>query len=308
MTNQVSVVVPTRGDRPELILRTLESILGNSRPPMEVVVVDQSADSESGRVVARLAAADPRVRLVRSAIVGVSHARNMGVAATSAPVIAFTDDDCEASVDWLHGLVEAFSRNVAVGMCVGSVIPGPCDPAFGFIFGYRPPKHRYLSGRLAKLRDSGISGNMAVSRAAFIEVGGFDEMLGYGSHFPSMEDQDLTYRMLSAGFSLVHVPEASVVHNGPHDWGSSGPFIRSTYVAIGAAYTKHVRFGDWVGVLLLLNEVRLAMANLGANLMRGRRPFGLGRLGSLLVGCYRSFELDLGARRGLFADDGSRGR
>src|SRR5690242_13152249 len=96
----VSVVVPTRGDRPQLLQRAIKSILAGSYLPHEVVVVDQGASLESARVVEQFALHDPRVRLVRTTTVGVAHARNLGACATSGSLIAFTDDDCEPSDNW----------------------------------------------------------------------------------------------------------------------------------------------------------------------------------------------------------------
>jgi hypothetical protein len=200
----------------------------------------------------------------------------------------------------LGALVDAFKKDSSVGIAFGSVVPAPYDESSGYTISYVPPRRARLSGRLAKLRESGIGGNMAVRRSAYAAVAGFDERLGYGSRFPSMEDQDLTYRVLAAGFALSHVPEAEVVHDGHHDWSAGGQIIRGTYLAIGAAYMKYARLGDWVGTLLLLDEVRLATANLVVNLVRGRRPLGVGRLGCLIVGMWRSFELDVDRQSGLF--------
>jgi hypothetical protein len=108
-----------------------------------------------------------------------------------------------------------------------------------------------------------------------------------------MEDQELTYRVLAAGYALQHLPEASVVHNGIRDWRTGGRFIHQTYVGIAASYTKHVRRGDLVAVLLLAQQTWLATANIAQHVMRLRGPFGFGRLAGLLVGMWRSFELDV---------------
>jgi GT2 family glycosyltransferase len=132
---------------------------------------------------------------------------------------------------------------------------------------------------------------VAVRRGAFERTGGFDEMLGPGGYFPCAEDFDLAYRVLANDFSLLHEPDAVVVHHGLRDWPSGSALIVRTYVAIGAAYMKHVRLWDPVGALLLLQELMRAMANIARNVARRRGPFGLGRLRGLLAGAVRSFEL-----------------
>src|SRR5262249_40223297 len=146
-------------------------------------------------------------------------------------IVVFTDDDCEPDAAWLGTLVDAIASDPSAGITFGAVIPGPHDPKDGFIVGFSPRRRARLHGRLAKLRDAGISANVAVRRSALAATGGFDEMLGPGSYFPCAEDFDLTYRVLSQGFVLLHVPEARVLHHGLRDWRSGGTLITNTYVA-----------------------------------------------------------------------------
>jgi hypothetical protein len=188
-------------------------------------------------------------------------------------------------------MVGALRDDPTVGIAFGAVIPAVHDPKDGFIVGFRPPRRLRLQGRLAKLRDAGISANVALRRKALQATGGFDEMLGPGSYFACAEDFDLTYRVLSSGYALLHLPAARVVHHGLRDWQSGTGLVRQTYAAIGAAYMKHVRLLDMVGLVLLLQEICLAIANIAQHLAQGRGPFGFGRLRGLLVGMWRSFEL-----------------
>jgi GT2 family glycosyltransferase len=240
------------------------------------------------------------MRAVRDTKPGASRARNIGAREAAGEFVAFIDDDCEADPRWLASLVKSFDANPAAGVACGAVVPAPSDPREGFIVGFVPSKPRRLTGRLGKLLDTGISANMAFRRSAFEAIGGFDEMLGPGAYFVAMEDQEASYRVLRAGYALLHVPDARVIHYGFRDWASGGRLIRRTYVAIAAAYMKHLRMGDPVAGLLLLQELARAVFNVADNAARRRRPIGLGRLGSLLVGSWRSFELGLDAERGLY--------
>lgn len=62
---------------------------------------------------------------------GLAAARNTGVAAATAPVVAFLDDDCEPEPGWARGLLDAYADGViGVG---GSIVV--CGPA-GFMLGY----------------------------------------------------------------------------------------------------------------------------------------------------------------------------
>jgi GT2 family glycosyltransferase len=295
----ISVVVITR-DRPRDLERCLNAVLASSYRDFELVVVDQSAGSTSQTIVEGLAMHDARVRLVRDSGKGAARARNAGTAATMGNIVVFTDDDCEPRPDWLGLMVEALEGDATVGIAFGSVIPAPHDSRDGFIVGFSPSRAARLTGRLSKLHDAGISASVALRRSALDATGGFDEVLGPGSYFPCAEDYDLTYRVLSRGYALLHVPQARVIHHGLRDWESGGGLIHRTYVAIGAAYMKHVRLHDTVGAMLLFQEIWRAVANICVNVARRRGPFGFGRLQGLLLGAVRSFELRVERDRAIY--------
>ena len=296
----MSVVVITR-DRPDDLERCLNAVLASSFTDFELVIVDQSVQSAtSAQIVERLAAADARVRLVRDNGKGAARSRNIGARATTGEIVVFTDDDTGPDPNWLGSIVQSLRDDPGAGMAYGAVIPAPHDPRDGFIVGFTPPRDARLTGKLSKLRDAAISANVALRRSALQATGGFDEVLGPGSYFPCAEDFDLTYRVLSLGFAVLHHPDARVIHYGLRDWQSGGGLIHRTYIAIGAAYMKHVRLLDAVGVLLLLQELYRAVANITANVLRRKGPYGFGRLSGLLVGIWRSFELQVDRRRRVY--------
>jgi GT2 family glycosyltransferase len=297
---KVSVVMPTK-DRAELIEGALQAILANTFRDFELILVDQGRGHGAADIADRLGQTDRRVRTIRDTGIGASRARNLGAGAGTGEIIAFIDDDCVARPDWLQGIVAAFDAQPDAGVACARVTPAPCDPRDGFIVGYAPSTtRRRLSGRMGKLFDSGISANMAFRRRAFEQIGGFDEMLGPGGYFVAMEDQEATYRVLGAGYSLLQVPEAEVVHYGLRDWDSGSRLIRRTYVAIAASYMKHARMGDPVAMLLLLQQGWLATLNLLQHVLARRKPLGLGRMAALFIGVRRSFDLDVDAGRALY--------
>jgi glycosyltransferase involved in cell wall biosynthesis len=295
MSRAVSVIVCTR-DRPQDLRVALPAILATNYRDFELVVVDQSVDDETSEMVAAAAAQDPRVRHVRDRGAGLSRARNIGIAETTGELVVFTDDDCEPDAEWLGTIVQALQEDGTAAAAFGSVVPAPCDPGDGFIVGYLPKRRQRLTGRLAKMRDQGIGANMALRRQPVVDSGLFDEMLGAGGYFPSMEDQEITYRLLRAGHAVLHVPESKVLHHGLRDWQSGSPLMRKTYIAVAAGYMKYARVNDFGGVCLLLHEVRLAVMNVLDSMIHLRRPLGVGRLAALFVGMWRSFELDIEPR------------
>jgi glycosyltransferase involved in cell wall biosynthesis len=112
MTPRIAVVVPTR-NRPHHAEPCVRSILANRERDLELVLVDQSDEDTTERAVAvhRL---DSRFRHLRSATRGASNARNIGIQASLAPIIAFTDDDCRVAVDWIARMIRALSAGFKV--------------------------------------------------------------------------------------------------------------------------------------------------------------------------------------------------
>jgi glycosyltransferase involved in cell wall biosynthesis len=296
MSRTVSVIVCTR-DRPQDLRVALPAILASHFRDFELVIVDQSAGEETTQIVNEAAGRDARVRHVRDRGKGLSRARNVGIRETTGELIVFTDDDCEPEGEWLGTIVQALREDETAAAAFGSVVPAPCDPRAGFIVGYLPKRRRRLTGRLAKIHDAGIGANMALRRQPLVDCGLFDEMLGAGGYFASMEDQEITYRLLRAGHAVLHVPESRVLHHGFRDWESGSPLMRRTYVAVAAGYMKYARVLDPGGVCLLLHEVRLAIVNVLDSVVHFRRPLGVGRLIALFVGMWRSFELDVDPRQ-----------
>src|SRR4051812_44110188 len=94
---RVSVVIPAR-DAEAMIGRTVAAARAQELDgPFEVIVVDDGSQDDTGRI-----AADAGARVVRNgAALGPADARNAGVAAATAPLIAFTDADCVPAPGWL---------------------------------------------------------------------------------------------------------------------------------------------------------------------------------------------------------------
>jgi glycosyltransferase involved in cell wall biosynthesis len=85
----VSVVVPTHnGER--YIAEALDSILAQTAPPAEIIVVDDGSTDEGPRIARSYGA---RVNVLHQANAGAAAARNTGVAAVTQPYIAFLDHD-----------------------------------------------------------------------------------------------------------------------------------------------------------------------------------------------------------------------
>jgi glycosyltransferase involved in cell wall biosynthesis len=189
----ISIVIPTK-DRPALLARCVAGVLAAcdaSKRRCEVIVVDDGSAPPVGEF------GDDRVRVLRTAGVGPSRARNLGIAAASAPVVAFTDDDVEVDVGWLAealGTLESFPEAAGV--------TGRTDsPAFDPLYEHSVFDH-----------DGGsyLTCNVAYRTSALLAVGGFDRQFPHAAH----EDRDLAWRIRSSVGDVRFNADMHVMHPG----------------------------------------------------------------------------------------------
>ena len=116
MAADVAVIIPTLR-RPEGLERALRSAfaqVGSLDRIAAVVVADNDPDGSAAPLVQRLQAEAPVPLIYTHApLPGVATARNVGLAATDAPLIAFLDDDEAASPGWLAALLDAQAQTGA---------------------------------------------------------------------------------------------------------------------------------------------------------------------------------------------------
>ena len=198
----VAAVVPVR-DRGDRVGRTVAALAGLA----EVVAVDDGSRDASA-AVARAAGA----RVVqRPAPGGPAAARNAGLAATTASLVAFVDSDCVPEPGWLGPLLVHFADPVvaAVAPRIGGRRAASGRP-FERYESVRAPEDRgpveglvRPRGRIAYVPSAAL----LVRREALVAVGGFDEALRFG------EDVDLVWRLVDAGWTVRYEPASRVRHD-----------------------------------------------------------------------------------------------
>ena len=115
---EISIVVPTH-NRPHLVLRALDSIFAQTNQNFEVIVIDDKS-------VPALELSDRHrrsfVRLIRNEKnVGAAAARNIGISAARAPIVAFLDDDDELFPEFVEKMLEKLNPSAAAHFAWSSV-------------------------------------------------------------------------------------------------------------------------------------------------------------------------------------------
>ncbi len=210
---RVTIVVPTF-ERGHLIVDALESIREQTIRPLEIIVVDDGSTDDTQNVVAAWYAkkgTDIDLHLIRQSNLGGNAARNAGIRAARAPLVAFLDSDDEWHPEKLQKQLEVFARNADFGAVYCGVVETDLErrPVVS------PSRRRYPEGQiLDKLLISDVTAPTSafvVRRDVFDRVGLFDIDL------EARQDWDMWIRTSSV-VDMGAVPEALVNlrhHDGP---------------------------------------------------------------------------------------------
>jgi glycosyltransferase involved in cell wall biosynthesis len=220
--DDVTVIVCSR-NRADMLREALTSIASSTSKVVEVMVVDSGSETTHTRDVA-LAAGSVYVRSEK----GLSIARNAGLAASSRPIVVYTDDDCRPTAGWIEALLQHFGDD-EVSAVTGWMLDHTVSNEGA------APRSR---GRFVKPIsgiDAGHGAVMAFRRDVLLRLGGFDDVMGAGQRMAGAEDLDIFVRLLRAGTTIVHESSCVVQHANTR--------VGDDYVAL------HLGYGRGLGAL-----------------------------------------------------------
>jgi len=194
----VSFVIPVRNDTLRL-QRCLSSIVSNGYPRAltEIIVVDNDSTDGSAK-----AARDYGAIVIRASDTSMAALRNRGARAALGGILAFADSDHQIDRNWIETAVGVLAAaDVAATGAAPLTQPSP---------NWVQQQYDGLRSRPAACEDVTWlgSGNLAIKRAVFERVGGFDASL------TACEDVDLCNRIGQAGFRIVADPRLRSTHFG----------------------------------------------------------------------------------------------
>lgn len=228
--NDVAIIICTySSERYALLKSAIDSVQAQRGPKPElVIVVDGNPELQRDLTVELEELGISATVVANTGPRGLSHARNCGIAATRAGLVAFLDDDAVADARWLETLVAAFTdpRVKAAG---GAVLPALAakrpawwpvqfDWVVGCSYDGQLPRHTVADSPVP-VRNV-IGAGMLIHRTAFDAVGPFSTSLGRVGTIPvGGEETELCIRIAQrfGQGSVVLVPGAIVAHHVPAD-------------------------------------------------------------------------------------------
>lgn len=257
----ISVIVCTH-NRCELLWETLQSLMSQDYPVQdyEVIVVDnQSTDGtrdvvykfmkKGGDGSSNLIGEDRvQVRYIFEEKIGLSNARNRGIAESRGDIVAFIDDDAIAERFWLSKLMNVY-REEKDAVCVGGGViaewkipkPGWWHPHLNIV-----SKFEYGDARtILRYPVFPIGTNISFKKNTVVNAGMFDTNLGrIGSKLSGYEEVDVCVKLQKVGQPIYYEPRAIVYHIVDGERLSRGFIRRRAYEEGRSQYLFEVeRFG-----------------------------------------------------------------
>ena len=180
----------------------LSSLTRLTYPSVEVIVVNDGSRDATASIARRHAG----VRVIDTPNGGLSAARNVGLAAATGEIVAYTDADARVDPDWLTYLVQPMLLSDVAGAGGPNVVP-PDDPWVAQCVARAPggPSHVMLDDRIAEH----VPGcNMAFRRDALLSIDGFNPV-----YLRAGDDVDICWRLQAKGLRIGFAPAALVWHH-----------------------------------------------------------------------------------------------
>jgi glycosyltransferase involved in cell wall biosynthesis len=215
---KITLLIPTIGQKSAELAVLLESLNNQRYKNFEAVVISQANHDDVARVLA--ASGLPSLHL-KTNVLGLSHARNIGLRAATGDIVTLSDDDC-----WYpHDGLEIIARTaVAINASVF------CFQIFDPIKGAPYKAYRPVASRLNRKSISRVSSiEIAFRRQILSEGLRFDTNFGLGAPTPSGEENVFLSDVLRRRHKVMYVPEAVVYHRSK-EW---------TVVMAGRAALQH---------------------------------------------------------------------
>lgn len=205
----ISVVIPLYNKEAH-IARAIDSVLKQSLPCTEILVVDDGSTDGSARAAAEYGDA---VKLIAQRNLGVSAARNVGISAATSEYVAFLDADDYWAVDHLETLSQLVVRYPHAKLYSTALYIYRDGKFLRPRSRYAPNEHEIVSNFF---REYGMclclvhSSSVLVKREHLVRIGGFPVGVRRGEDI-------ITWVRLALDGNLAHIERPTVVHDQSAD-------------------------------------------------------------------------------------------
>jgi len=228
-SDAISVVIPTK-DRVKEILKCVDSILKQSTPVQEIIIIDSSKNAGLHSLLKeKFSHALAKIRYIHSKVSN-NAARNIGIRQSAGDIVFFFDDDVILDENYVEEVVNVFGSDEEgkIAGVMGNITNMKRD-----VYSWRAVLRRLFSqdyygdgkfrlsglptlvhGKKRIMRTEFLSGCMMAFRRDVLRRFRFDERLGKLGGYCFLDDVDFSYRV-SRKHVLMYTPSAKLKHRSP---------------------------------------------------------------------------------------------
>ncbi len=255
MNNNISAVI-TVYNKQDTIAKTLESLLSQPVDFKEIIVVDDGSKDNSAKIIKGFVDSYKNIKYIFQENQGVAGALNTGLKIAKGDFVAVLDDDVVLDNEWILKLMPYFSAQGGDGRVAAvSGLTKIMNPKnlWAALAGYN------VEYRQSKIIDESVdhlsTTNTIYRKSVLDRVGLFDQNFRYG------QDNELSYRIINAGYKLILSKKTFCSHFYPESFAgfmrqrAHGAFARMLLIK------KHPKrwSGDRVSSLRYFLELPLGL-------------------------------------------------
>ncbi len=211
---EISIIIPTY-ERPHLLQRAIYSIHTNFVEKIEVIVCDDSENSNTiseNKKIIELLCREKQFEIYyirNSHNKGVSGARNCGIEKSKGSWIAFLDDDDEFTEEYLDYLLQEIRKNTQIDFYWSDIY---LKQSYSRSLIRKKFFIRNNKDLISQIITIGISYGVCLRKTCFLNCNGFDETLQVG------EDTDLILNLLSHCCRMQHIEQFGIIKHEDTDF------------------------------------------------------------------------------------------
>lgn len=228
----------------------IKSIQKESSLPYEIIVVDNHSKKDDCKTIEEFCATQQNVKLIKNETnCGFACGNMIGVQYAQAEYLFFINNDTKLLNDVSKILKEYLDTHADIALATASIV----DENNNFVSSYKlfpsiikelfgntiaRKVHHYPSNKVRLSEPTAvevISGScMFFKREAFFEIGGFDTHF-----FLYCEEEDISKRILNAGYKVFFIPDAVIFHKGGASAQRDYALIQEYYISYSYLIQKH---------------------------------------------------------------------
>jgi glycosyltransferase involved in cell wall biosynthesis len=230
------------------IAETMLSVLGQSRPDLELIVVDDGSTDATAAVAERIATGDERARVIRQPNQGTVAARNAGLAAAGGRYVSFLDDDDLWLPSYLERVASGFERVDDAGLVHSDAWVLDADSGrFGRLTAHQRfawPIRRLPSAPAPRQAEEALLRvNFVTTCAATVSARALGSVGALEPAIRGCDDWDLWLRIVGAGYRPLRIDEPLAVlrKRGESVGSDSAMMARNSRLVLERALERGVR-------------------------------------------------------------------